>query len=66
MYWCGECVEVCPVSVTNTYEVGLNNRKAAYHLYSQAVPAAFAIEKLGVAPCRDGAQRAKGPRDTLP
>jgi heterodisulfide reductase subunit A-like polyferredoxin len=60
---CGDCAEVCPVSLTDLFEVGLKERKAAYRLYSQAVPAAYAIEKLGVAPCRDACpagQRAQG------
>lgn len=60
---CGDCAEVCPVSVPDQYESGLKERKAAYRLYSQAVPAAYAIDKLGVAPCRDGCpagQRAQG------
>jgi heterodisulfide reductase subunit A-like polyferredoxin len=60
---CGDCVEVCPVTVIDEYEAGLGIRKAAYKLYSQAVPTAFAIEKTGIAPCRDGCpagQRAQG------
>jgi len=60
---CGDCAEVCPVSIIDHYEEGLKKRKAAYRLYSQAVPAAYAIEKLGTAPCRDACpadQRAQG------
>jgi heterodisulfide reductase subunit A-like polyferredoxin len=60
---CGDCAEVCPVSLLDLYEEGLKERKAAYRLYSQAVPSAYAIDKLGVAPCRNGcpvAQRAQG------
>jgi heterodisulfide reductase subunit A2 len=60
---CGDCAAVCPVSLTDTYEEGLKSRKAAYRLYAQAVPGAYAIEKLGTAPCRDGCpagQRAQG------
>jgi heterodisulfide reductase subunit A-like polyferredoxin len=60
---CGDCVEVCPVSMQDEFEEGLKERKAAYRLYAQAVPAAYAIDKLGVAPCRDGCpaeQRAQG------
>lgn len=60
---CGDCSKVCPVSLADEYEVGLVDRKAAYRLYTQAVPAAFAIEKAGIAPCRDGCpagQRAQG------
>lgn len=60
---CGDCADVCPISLEDPYEEGLKNHKAAYRLYAQAVPAAFAIEKLGTAPCRDGCpadQRAQG------
>lgn len=60
---CGDCAQVCPVSLPDLYEEGLKTRKAAYRLYTQAVPAAYAIEKRGVAPCRDGCpanQRAQG------
>ncbi len=60
---CGDCAEVCPVSLPDLYEERLKGRKAAYRLYTQAVPAAYAIEKIGVAPCRDACpagQRAQG------
>jgi len=60
---CGDCALVCPVSLPDQYEEGLKTRKAAYRLYSQAVPAAYAIDKLGIAPCRDACpagQRAQG------
>jgi heterodisulfide reductase subunit A-like polyferredoxin len=60
---CGDCVAVCPVTVSDTYNEGLVSRRAAYKLYPQAVPNAYAIEKRGVAPCRDACpagQRAQG------
>ena len=60
---CGDCATVCPVSLPDPYEEGLKERKAAYRLYTQAVPSAYAIEKAGVAPCKDGcpaSQRAQG------
>jgi heterodisulfide reductase subunit A-like polyferredoxin len=60
---CGDCVEVCPVSLPDEYEGGQKTRKAVYRLYTQAVPAAYAIDKLGIAPCRDACpagQRAQG------
>jgi heterodisulfide reductase subunit A-like polyferredoxin len=60
---CGDCATVCPVSIPNPYEEELQDHKAAYRLYTQAVPAAYTIEKKGVAPCRDGCpagQRAQG------
>lgn len=60
---CGDCATVCPVPLPDLFQEGLTKRKAAYRLYSQAVPAAYAIEKLGTAPCRDACpadQRAQG------
>ncbi|MGB3714552.1 MAG: FAD-dependent oxidoreductase [Candidatus Promineifilaceae bacterium] len=60
---CGDCVEVCPVSLPDLFNEGLRERKAAYRLYPQAVPSAYAIEKTGTAPCRDACpagQRAQG------
>ncbi len=60
---CGDCVEVCPVVVPDRFNEGLAPRHAAYKLYPQAVPNAYAIEKRGIAPCRDACpagQRAQG------
>ncbi len=60
---CGDCVKVCPVIVPDTFNEGLAPRRAAYKLYPQAVPNAYAIEKRGIAPCRDACpagQRAQG------
>ncbi len=60
---CGDCAKVCPISLPNEYEGGLAERKAIYKRYPQAVPNAYAVEKEGVAPCRDACpagQRAQG------
>ncbi len=60
---CGNCAEVCPIEVVNTFDEGLSLRKAAYRFSAQAVPGAYAIEKRGIAPCRDACptdQRAQG------
>jgi len=60
---CGDCAEVCPIIVQDGFNEGLSPRRAAYRLYPQAVPNAFAIEKRGIAPCRDACpagQRAQG------
>jgi len=60
---CGDCTKVCPVIVPDQFNEGLAPRRAAFKLYPQAVPNAFAIEKRGIAPCRDacpGGQRAQG------
>ncbi len=60
---CGDCAEVCPIIIPDNFNEGLAPRRAAYKLYPQAVPNAYAIEKLGIAPCRDACpagQRAQG------
>ena len=60
---CNDCAEVCPVIIPDKFNEGLSPRRAAYKLYPQAVPNAYAIEKLGIAPCRDACpagQRAQG------
>ena len=60
---CGDCAEVCPVVLPDEFNRGLSERKAVYQLYPQAVPNAYAIEKKGIAPCRDACpagQRAQG------
>ena len=60
---CGNCVEVCPVVVPDRFNEGLVSDHAIYQLYPQAVPSAFAIEKRGIAPCRDACpsgQRVQG------
>jgi heterodisulfide reductase subunit A-like polyferredoxin len=60
---CGDCVDVCPVVIPDHFNENLSQRRAAFKLYPQAVPNAYAIEKLGIAPCRDACpagQRAQG------
>ncbi|TKJ29381.1 MAG: 4Fe-4S ferredoxin [Chloroflexi bacterium B3_Chlor] len=60
---CGDCASVCPILLPSEYEEGLTTRHAAHRLYPQAIPHAFAIEKTGLAPCRDACptgQRAQG------
>ena len=49
---CGECIDVCPIEVPNEYDKGLSKRKAIYKKYAQAIPGAFAISKIGTAPCK--------------
>ncbi|MEW5912184.1 MAG: NAD(P)-binding protein [Thermodesulfobacteriota bacterium] len=50
---CGECIKVCPVEVPADFNLGLNQRKAIYRHFPQAVPSAFAIDKLGESPCKN-------------
>jgi heterodisulfide reductase subunit A-like polyferredoxin len=60
---CGDCADVCPVIIPGRFDEGLADQHAAYKLYPQAVPNAYAIEKRGIAPCRDACpahQRAQG------
>ncbi len=60
---CGECNRVCPVIIPDRFNAGLGVQRAAYKLYPQAVPNAYAIEKRGIAPCRNACpagQRAQG------
>ncbi len=60
---CGECGNVCPVIIPDRFNAGLGFQRAAYKLYPQAVPNAYAIEKRGIAPCRNACpagQRAQG------
>jgi len=49
---CGECAKACPVELEDEYNEGLSTRRAAYKLYPQAIPGAFAISKRGTAPCK--------------
>jgi heterodisulfide reductase subunit A-like polyferredoxin len=60
---CGECAQVCPVVIPGRFDEGMVQQRAAYKLYPQAIPNAYAIEKKGLAPCRDACptgQRAQG------
>ena len=41
---CGSCAEKCPTSTVNAYNMGLNNRKAIYRNYPQAIPSAYSID----------------------
>jgi len=49
---CGECVPVCPISVGDQYNEGLDERKAIYKLYPQAIPSTYVVDKKGYAPCK--------------
>jgi heterodisulfide reductase subunit A-like polyferredoxin len=60
---CSECAQVCPILMPGRFDEGMVQQRAAYKLYPQAVPNAYAIEKRGIAPCRDACpagQRAQG------
>jgi len=49
---CGECIEGCPITVSDEFNAGLGNRKAIYKYFPQAVPSTFAIDRRGTAPCK--------------
>ena len=51
---CGECEKVCPVNVASEFEERIVDRKAAYRLFPQAYPNAFAIDKKRRPPCQVG------------
>jgi len=49
---CGDCANVCPISVPSDFNELLNTRKAVYRHFPQAIPSGFAIDKLGTSPCK--------------
>jgi len=49
---CGECANVCPVSIPNPWDMGIGERKAIGRSFPQAIPITFNIEKKDRAPCR--------------
>jgi len=49
---CGDCANVCPVSVKAGFNGNLSERKAIYRHFPQAIPSGFAIDKLGTSPCK--------------
>ncbi len=60
---CGECASVCPIEIPDEFNGGLAQKKTIFKLYPQAIPNAYAINKRGMAPCRDACpihQRAQG------
>ena len=49
---CGDCANVCPISVKAGFNGNLSERKAIYRHFPQAIPSGFAIDKLGTSPCK--------------
>jgi len=49
---CGDCVEVCPITIPSAYESGLKTCHAIGRNFAQAVPGAFSINRLGTPPCQ--------------
>jgi heterodisulfide reductase subunit A len=48
---CGQCSEVCPVSLPSEFDENLGERQAVYRFFPQAVPITYCIEKKDRAPC---------------
>jgi len=42
---CGDCAQVCPVNAINIFNAGLDQRRAAYLPFPQAVPRVYAIDR---------------------
>ncbi len=49
---CNDCTEVCPIFLPNEFNEGLDQRKAIYRSYPQAVPNTFLVTKRGTSPCK--------------
>ncbi len=49
---CGVCAKVCPVVVSDEFNEGLSQRKAAYIEFPQAVPSAYVIDFDACTKCR--------------
>lgn len=50
---CGDCIQACPVQIPDEFNQKLNNRKAIYLQFPQAVPFKVLIDKQGIPPCKD-------------
>ncbi len=48
---CGNCASHCPVAAVDTYNKGLQYRKATYIDYPQAIPLSFAIDQEACIGC---------------
>jgi len=49
---CGDCMDGCPVTVSDNFNAGLGRRKAIHKYFPQAVPSTFTITRRGTAPCK--------------
>ena len=55
---CGDCTQVCPVSLDSLYDERLVDRKAVYKPYAQSVPGAYSIDKRDKSPCTNACPNA--------
>ncbi|MGA1794409.1 MAG: FAD-dependent oxidoreductase [bacterium] len=49
---CGHCAEQCTVELESEFNFGIDNRKAIYVPFPQAVPNVYTIVKKGTPPCK--------------
>jgi len=49
---CNDCGEVCPILLPNEFNEGLDQRRAIYRPYPQAVPNSYLVTKRGTSPCK--------------
>jgi heterodisulfide reductase subunit A len=48
---CGDCAKVCPVTISNKFDLGLGTIKAAYIPFPQAVPLVYTLERAQCMRC---------------
>jgi len=48
---CGKCVAVCPIEVSNEFDLGLGKRKAIYIPFSDAVPHTYVVDNANCNKC---------------
>jgi heterodisulfide reductase subunit A-like polyferredoxin len=48
---CGDCAEVCPVTLPSEFDQALGTRKATFKPYAQAIPGGYMIDKRDRSPC---------------
>jgi heterodisulfide reductase subunit A len=50
---CGECIEVCPISVPDPFNEYTSDRTAIHKAFPQAIPSTYAIDRQGKPPCME-------------
>ncbi len=48
---CGSCIDSCPITVANEFDLGLSTRKAIYIPFPQAVPSQYTIDMDSCVQC---------------
>jgi len=49
---CNACSDACPMNMPDEFNLGMNQRKVAHRVFSQAVPNTYLISKDGIPPCQ--------------